>query len=159
MKKIALVLSVFMLLVITSCGSSKTVRVSKKVIKGDWTLSSITYNQAGTYNTVLLNDASKACFEGSTWKFVPNNNTGIYTINDESCSTGERYFVFTIQEVDAETGLYDFLLKPTNEKYKSDTNQGFRLKLSALSDTDMVWQQTVNVAGSILTINMNFIKQ
>jgi hypothetical protein len=159
MKKIALVLSVFMLLVITSCGSSKTVRVSKKVIKGDWTLSSITYNQAGTYNTVLLNDASKACFEGSTWKFVPNNNTGIYTINDESCSTGERYFVFTIQEVDAETGLYDFLLKPTNEKYKSDTNQGFRLKLSALSDTDMVWQQTVNVAGSTLTINMNFIKQ
>lgn len=148
-----------MLLVITSCGSSKTVRVSKKVIKGDWTLSSITYNQAGTYNTVLLNDASKACFEGSTWKFVPNNNTGIYTINDESCSTGERYFVFTIQEVDAETGLYDFLLKPTNEKYKSDTNQGFRLKLSALYDTDMVWQQTVNVAGSILTINMNFIKQ
>ena len=159
MKRIALILSVFTLLVVTSCGTSKTVRVSKKVIKGDWTLSSITYNQAGTYNTVLLNDASKVCFEGSTWKFVPNNNTGIYAINDASCSTGERYFVFTIQEIDEVTGLYDFLLKPTNEKYKSDTNQGFRLKLSALSDTDMVWQQTVNVAGSPLTINMNFIKQ
>ncbi|CAH8282934.1 lipocalin-like protein [Mariniflexile fucanivorans] len=143
---------------ILSCGASKTVRVSKKVIKGDWVLNSITYNQSGTFNATLLNDASKACFEGSTWQFVPNNNTGVYSINDATCATGERYFVFTIQEVDAETGLYDFLLKPTDEKHKSETNQGFRLKLSALSDTDMQWQQSVNVGGSPLTINMNFSK-
>ncbi|MBP0902756.1 lipocalin family protein [Mariniflexile gromovii] len=144
---------------LVSCGTSKTVRVSKKVIKGDWVLNSITYNQAGTYNATLLNDASKACFEGSIWQFVPNNNTGVYTINGTNCATGERYFVFTIQEVDAETGLYDFLLKPTNEKHKSETNQGFRLKLAALSDNAMQWQQTVNVNGSTLTINMGFSKQ
>ncbi|WP_372755974.1 lipocalin family protein [Mariniflexile sp.] len=156
MKKIFLF---FVAISVLSCGSSKTVRVSKKVIKGDWVLNSITYNQSGNYNVTLLNDASKACFEGSTWSFVPNNNTGAYTINDPSCATGERHFVFTIQEVDAETGLYDFLLKPTNEKHKSETNQGFRLKLSALSDTDMVWQQSVNVSGSAFTLNMNFSKQ
>ncbi|MFD0990652.1 lipocalin family protein [Mariniflexile jejuense] len=144
---------------LVSCGASKTVRVSKKVIKGDWVLNSITYNQAGTYNATLLNDAPKACFEGSTWQFVPNNNTGVYSINNASCASGERHFVFTIQEVDAETGLYDFLLKPTNEKHKSETNQGFRLKLAALSDTNMQWQQTISVSGSPLTINMNFIKQ
>ena len=145
--------------VLISCGTSKTVRGSKKVIKGDWLLNSITYSQAGTYNVTLLNDVSKACFEGSNWQFVPNNNTGKYTINDSSCSIGERYFVFTIQEVNPETGLYDFLLKPTDVKHKSDTNQGFRLKLSALSDTNMQWQQATNVAGSSFTINMNFIKQ
>lgn len=156
MKKLILL---FLAIGLVSCGTSKTVRVSKKVIKGDWVLNSVTYNQAGTYNTKLLNDASKACFEGSTWQFVPNNNTGVYTINETSCSTGERHFVFTIQEVDAETGLYDFLLKPTNEKHKSENNQGFRLKLAALSDTNMQWQQTVSVNGSSLTINMNFIKQ
>ena len=157
MKKLVIALSI--LLIVVSCGTSKTVRTSKKVIKGNWVLSSITYSQAGTYNTTLLNDASKSCFEGSTWQFIPNNNTGIYTINDTSCSTGERHFVFTIQEVNAETGLYDFLLKPTDEKHKSETNQGFRLKLSALSDTAMQWQQSVNVSGSSLTINMNFTKQ
>ncbi|MFG6685455.1 lipocalin family protein [Mariniflexile sp. HNIBRBA6329] len=144
---------------LVSCGASKTVRVSKKVIKGDWVLNSVTYNQAGNYNVTLLNDASKACFEGSTWQFVPNNNTGVYSINDASCATGERHFVFTIQEVDAETGLYDFLLKPTDEKHKSETNQGFRLKLATLSDDTMQWQQTVSVAGSTLTLNMNFSKQ
>lgn len=155
MKKIILLL---LTIGFMSCGTSKTVRVSKKVIKGDWTLSTITYSQPGKYNVTLLNDTNKDCFEGSTWQFVPNNNTGSYNINDSSCSTGLRSFVFTIQEVDAATGLYDFLLKPTDEKHKSETNQGFRLSLTSLSDTYMQWQQTVSVDGKPFTITMNFNK-
>ena len=145
-------------MILSACGTSKTVSLSKKVIKGNWTLNSITYSEAGTYNVTLLDDATKKCFEGSTWQFVPNNNTGIYTINDSNCLAGERHFVFTIQEVDEQTGLYDFLLKPTNNKHKSETNKGFRLKLSALSDTMMQWQQTVSVDGKPFIISMNFNK-
>lgn len=156
MKKILLLLLTVGMM---SCGTSKTVRVSKKIIKGDWTLNSITYSETGTYNVTLLNDVSKACFEGSTWKFIPNNNTGIYTINKETCSVGERNFVFTIQEVDAETGLYDFLLKPTDARNKSENNAGFRINLSALSDTNMQWNQTVMVNGKPFTITMNFNKE
>ncbi|MGM5469277.1 lipocalin family protein [Flavobacteriaceae bacterium LMO-SS05] len=141
-----------------SCSSSKTLRQSKTIIKGSWTLNSVTYDKAGKYNVTLLNDTSKDCFEGSTWQFVPNNNTGTYTINESSCSTGIRNFIFTIQEEHAETGLYDFMLKPTNEKYKSDTNQGFRLNLKALSETLMQWQQTLIVDGAPFTITMNFNK-
>ena len=155
MKKIILLL---LTIGFMSCGTSKTVRVSKKVIKGDWTLSTITYSQPGKYNVTLLNDTNKDCFEGSIWQFVPNNNTGSYNINDSSCSTGLRSFVFTIQEVDAATGLYDFLLKPTDEKHKSEINQGFRLSLTSLSDTYMQWQQTVSVDGKPFTITMNFNK-
>ncbi|MDO5978712.1 lipocalin family protein [Flavivirga spongiicola] len=142
-----------------SCGTSKTVRTSKKVIKGNWVLNSITYSEKGTYNVNLLNDDSKDCFEGSLWQFVPNNNTGTYNISNVGCSSGARNFVFTIQEIDSQTGLYDFLLKPTNEKYKSDTNQGFRLNLTALSDVAMEWEQTVRVDGKPFTITMNFNKQ
>ncbi|MCF7559694.1 lipocalin family protein [Sabulilitoribacter multivorans] len=155
MKRIILLLITVTLM---SCGASKTVRDSKKTIKGDWTLNTIDYSALGTFNVTLLNDVSKECFEGSTWKFIPNNNTGIYTINNSNCLTGERHFVFTIQEVDAQTGLYDFLLKPTNEKGKSETNQGFRLKLKALSETQMQWQQTVYVDGKPFIINLNFTK-
>lgn len=155
MKKILLI---FLAIGLFSCGTSKTVRESKKVIKGEWTLSSISYSETGTYNVTLLNDASKTCFEGSSWQFIPNNNTGVYTINKASCSTGVRNFVFTIQEIDPQTGLYDFLLKPTNEKNKSDTNQGFRLSLKSLSEAAMQWQQTVSVDGKPFTITMNFNK-
>ena len=141
-----------------SCGSTKTVRDSKKVIKGEWVISSINYSKAGTYNVKLLDDVSKKCFEYSAWNFIPNNNTGSYNIKDGSCQTGIRNFVFTIQEVDQQTGLYDFLLKPTNEKGKSETNQGFRMRLAAISDMAMQWQQTVSVEGEPFTITMNFTK-
>lgn len=143
---------------LVSCGTSKTVRTSKKVIKGEWTLSSIAYSETGTYNVTLLDDVSKECFEGSKWQFIPNNNTGSYSISNVSCSTGIRDFVFTIQEVDKETGLYDFLFKPTDVKHKSVTNQGYRLSLTALSDTNMEWQQTVSVDGKPFIITMNFNK-
>ncbi|MBI9042324.1 lipocalin family protein [Lutibacter sp.] len=156
MKKLIVV--VLLLVSVISCGTSKTVRTSKKVIKGEWTLNSVTYNQTGTYAISLLNDASKECFEGSAWQFIPNNNTGIYTIEKGDCFPGERNFVFTIQEVDPETGLYDFLLKPTNEKNKSEDNKGFRLQLAELSEGSMTWVQTLNVNGKPFKINMNFTK-
>ena len=155
MKKIILIL---LAIGIVSCGTSKNIRNSKKLIQGNWTLSTITYSKTGNYNVTLLNDTSKDCFEGSTWEFIPNNNTGTYSINESSCITGVRNFVFTIQEVNAETGFHDFLLKPTNDKNKSETNQGFRLKLSALTDTEMQWQQTVIENGIPFIINMNFTK-
>jgi len=141
-----------------SCGTSKVVRESEKVIKGNWSLTSITYSKTGDYNVTLLNDTSKECFENSKWQFIPNNNTGLYSIINANCDNGERYFNFTIQDVDEDTGYYDFLLKPTNEKGKSENNQGFRFRLTQLSEFDMQWQQTVRVNNEPFIINMNFIK-
>jgi hypothetical protein len=96
MKKII----VFVLLasMVISCGTPKTVIQSKKVIKGYWSLDQITYSEPGTFDVTLLNDASSDCFIGSKWRFIPNNNTGIYTITDTHCEpTGDRNFNFTIQ--------------------------------------------------------------
>ena len=152
MKKFILLSITFLFL---ACGASKNVRDSKKIIKGNWSLTKITYSKTGDYNVTLFNEASTSCFEGSSWKFVPNNNTGVYTINNASCTTGDRGFIFTIQEIDATTGLYDFLLKPAN----TDANLGFRLNLAQLSDSFMQWQQTVTVDGEPFIINMNFTKQ
>lgn len=156
MKKSILFLITFITLI--SCGTPKTVIQSKKVIKGYWTLNEITYSETGNFNTVLLNDSGATCFEGSIWQFIPNNNTGNYTINNQECEIGERNFIFTIQEIDSNTGLYDFLLKPTNIKNKSTDNKGFRLNLTQLSETSMQWQQTVLLEGKPFKINMNFSK-
>lgn len=156
MKKIIPIILITFLLF--ACGGSKTVRTSKKVMKGDWTLNSVSYNTTNTLSVKLLNDASAKCFEGSTWQFIPNNNTGKYAITNTNCSTGERNFIFTIQEIDKTTGLYNFLIKPTDVKGKSETNKGYRLRLSQLSDTSMQWQQTVNANGKPFNISMNFTK-
>lgn len=145
-------------LIFNACGVSKTVIDSRKVIKGTWMLSEVTYSEQGTFETTLLGDSSDDCFEGSNWRFIPNNNSGSYTIDKGNCSAGTRNFLFTIQEIDQSSGLYDFMLKPTNEKGKSETNAGFRLRLASLSDSNMQWQQTVSVDGQPLTIFMNFTK-
>src|SRR5690606_21670103 len=116
-----------------ACGTPKTVQESRKVLKGYWTLDNISYDSAGTFNVTVFNDTSAECFEGSTWRFIPNNNTGNYNVDDPNCPTGQRDFIFTIQEIDPTTGLYDFLLKPTNAKGKSETNVGFRLRLDRKS--------------------------
>lgn len=141
-----------------ACGTPKTVQESRKTIKGYWALDNISYDSSGTFNVTLFNDTSVECFEGSTWRFIPNNNTGIYTIENPNCPTGERNFIFTIQEIDPTTGLYDFLLKPTDAKGRSDTDVGFRLRLARLNESSMRWEQTVNLDGKPFKINMNFSK-
>jgi hypothetical protein len=156
MKKI-LMLAVIAATVL-ACGTPKTVQESRKVIKGYWSLDNISYDRSGTFNVTLFNDTSKECFEGSSWRFIPNNNTGVYTVNNANCPTGDRNFIFDIQEVDPTTGLYDFLLKPTNAKGKSEDNTGFRLRLTRLNESSMQWEQTVSLEGSPFKITMNFSK-
>lgn len=156
MKK--LVMLIVLASIILSCGTPKVVIQSKKIIKGNWSLENITYSENGKFNVTMLNDVTSTCFEGSKWRFIPNNNTGIYTISNENCSKGDRNFIFTIQEVDATTGLYDFLLKPTDSKNKSADNKGFRMNLSQLSETTMQWVQTVTLENKPFKINMNFSK-
>ncbi len=141
-----------------SCGTPKTVQESRKILKGYWALNSISYDSSGKFNVMLFNDTSVECFEGSNWRFIPNNNSGNYTIENSNCPTGQRDFIFTIQEIDPSSGLYDFLLKPTNAKGKSDTDVGFRLRLAQLNESSMRWEQTVNLDGKPFKINMNFSK-
>lgn len=141
-----------------SCGTPKTVQESKKVLKGYWNLDEISYNKSGTFNVTIFDDTSAECLEGSTWRFIPNNNTGKYTIDNSDCPTGDRNFIFTIVEIDPASGLYDFMIKPTNEKGKSPDKAGFRLHLAQLNDTNMRWEQTVSLDGEPFKIKMAFSK-
>ncbi len=158
MRKLLFMLAAVLLVV--SCGPSKVAVDARKTFKGDWVLNDVTYpNNTGIYNVTLFNDASTACFKGSTWSFVSNNNTGTYTTQGADCTAGERYFRWSIDEENTPSGMFDFLLKPTDSRYKSTTgDQGFRLNLVSLTDTSMVWQQTVTLEGKPFVIRMNFTK-
>jgi hypothetical protein len=152
MKKI--ILFVFVA-TIFSCGISKNIKSKEKTIKGNWILKKITTSKTGNYNVTMFNDTTKKCLEGSAWKFVPNNNSGVYSINEVNCIAGNRDFIFSIQEIDQASGFYDFLLKPKNDQ----NNIGFRVELSELSESKMKWQQNLMINGTPFIINMDFIKQ
>lgn len=158
MKKILILLIVTGLF--TACGPSKVAKEARKTFDGEWMLTSVTYpNNSGEFNVTLFNEASASCFENSVWDFVSNNNRGDYTVQGVGCEQNTNYFIWSIDEENTPVGVYDFLLKPTNEDFKSTTgNQGFRLNLKSLSDTNMVWEQTVSLEGAPFTIRMNFTK-
>lgn len=157
MKKIFLIMVVAIL---ASCNSTQqTIIAAKKTLKGEWSLDNITYNRSGIFEVDLYDDASAECFTGSTWKFIPNNNTGMYNINTDQCtSNGVRNFRFTIPEPDA-AGQYSFLFKPIDEKKRStNNNKGYRMTLVHLDDTTMTWSQSVMLEGEPFVITMNFNK-
>ena len=155
MKKI---ITVFIAFVLLSCGSSKVVKEYEKTIKGNWSLDNINSTVIGDLDFEIFGNNSRDCLIDSSWEFIPNNNTGSYVLSGSECSTEKKYFVFTIQEVNSTSGFYDFLLKPTNAKGKSESNTGFRLELKNMTDTSMVWEQTINFEGKPQKLTFNFNK-
>lgn len=158
MKKLILIVTAVLL--IASCGPSKTAVEARKTLKGDWVLKEVSYpNNPGIYNVTLFNDSSVNCFNGSRWDFVSNNNTGTYALQGTDCPAEQRYFRWSIDEENTAPGTFDFLLKPTNSKYKSVTGgEGFRLNLLSLTATSMILEQTVTFEGKPFVIRMNFSK-
>lgn len=150
----------FSVLILTSCGSAEVVNEARKTLDGNWNLSSITFpGNAEDLNVELLGDANAQCLEGSDWHFVSNNNTGYYAVSDMDCNTETAYFRWSVDAVDPATGNFDFILKPTNSDYESTMGDaGFRINLVTLTQTDMVWEQTVSFEGEPFTIRMNFNK-
>lgn len=158
MKYIKQSLLIMLVTLLASCGASKTVKESRKTLKGNWTLNDVTYDRPGTYKVNLFNDASEECMEGSTWRFIPNNNFGNYTLSGSGCDTEIRYFVWGVEETGGDMMNYDILVKPTDSKMKSATNAGFRVNLAYLAEDQLQMSQTVNVDGEPFRITMTFAK-
>ena len=146
--------------VLSSCGASQVQREARKTFNGGWTLSNISFpNSSDGLQVTLFEDATADCLRNSNWNFISNNNEGTYTLTSATCDTSTRHFIWSIDEVNAATGTYNLLLKPTNADHESTTgNQGFRINIVTLTDTNMVWEQTVNFEGEPFTIRMNFNK-
>ena len=156
MKKILFILITAVFL--GSCGSSNVEREARKTVNGDWLLTDITFpGNPGDFNVTLFQDASVSCLENSEWNFISNNNTGSYNATLPQCDADPRFFAWSVEEVQSEAGRYDFMLKPTDSDSTGE-NQGFRINIVSLTDTQMVWEHTISFEGDPFTIRMNFTK-
>ena len=158
MKKTALIF--FCLVTLLSCGTSQVVREADKTMKGDWRLTDISYPGNGdALQVTVFNDVPAECLEGSTWNFISSNNTGSYNPVGAGCDSGPNFFIWSIDEVNANAGNYDLMFKPTDADHKSTMNdRGYRINLTNLSADQMVWEQTISFEGKPFTIRMNFNK-
>lgn len=93
-------------LVLFSCKTSsvtgkKLDKSAQVAIKGDWVLTSVTYPGSQYIKVNSFDIADSKCFEGSTWKFVSNNNKGNMALTSADCtgfSSPITWFVNTDQE-------------------------------------------------------------
>jgi len=148
-------------LLFTACSGSKEAKTMKKTINGEWTLGTITVEGvAGKVNATVFNEADYNCFTGSTWHFVSNNSSGTYTLPGvgPGCTAISRKIRWSIYEPAGQEKRFQF--KRLDDKNNPmDNNDGYRLSVVALSDSNMQLKSTITFQNKPASIIYNFIKK
>ncbi|SEK44225.1 Lipocalin-like domain-containing protein [Aquimarina amphilecti] len=153
----------FIGILLSSCGASDAfTRAAKVSINGVWILKRANFDTTSTtkYNVTVLGDVPLKCIESTNWEFISNNNTGSYALSGTSCpNTGNYNFIWSIPK-GIQGDNHSILLKPVNEKMKSEiNNKGYRMHLYELNEDKMIWSYDMIADGEKLTIKLYFDKQ
>ena len=133
---------------LASCGSLDT--KSQGGIKGDWMISSVTYPGSEYIKVTSFDVADSKCFEGSTWKFVSNNNTGTMNISKGGCPSFTSPIVWTV------TKEGNFTLKITEGEKAKRVTQGYFLKLRNQTESAFQLVDNVTVGGKNVEVVYQF---
>lgn len=96
-------------------------------LKGEWTLSNVSYPSGHKVTSFHVADAK--CFEGSQWKFVSNNNTGTMSLNNSGdCPAFGSNIVWNIKQ----DGTFN--LKFVGSEKAKHVTEGYNLFVSNLTD-------------------------
>lgn len=161
MKK--LLLYAVLILLASSCGTTKSnadAKPSKKTLKGTWEITNIKFvGEAGLYKATLFDMADSACFKGSEWVFIPNNNTGKFTINEgsqcEAVATRIRWSFYEPGD-----GTYQFQFKYVDEKNKpiDSANRGYRSIINSLGENSMEMSVETTYQGKEFDVVLTYTK-
>ena len=150
MKKILFLFVSFAFLV--SCKSTLDTK-SQTGIKGNWTITNVSYAGSDVMRVNSFNIADAKCFEGSLWNFVSNNNKGTMQLAKAGCPAFSSPIVWTITK----TG--DFTLKITEGDKAKNVTQGYFLKVRNQTETSFQLVDNINVGGKNTEIVYQFVKQ
>lgn len=135
-----------------SCKSQKGAidteqNASKGAVKGNWVITDINFEGIPRGSKVtVFDEASYNCFKGSQW-VLPSNNNGSYTLSstEDGCSTATQSIVWSIYK---QGGIDQFQFKKVGGGVKAkNVTDGYRVEISSLTNTTMVWRAEVNFEG------------
>ncbi len=156
MKKL-IVLSVFAVLLSacksTSATNTKVDRKSQVAIKGEWVITSVSYPGSEYIKVNSFDIADSKCFEGSTWKFISNNDKGEMALTKAGCtsfSSPIRWFV----NKDGQ-----FVLKVLDAGIKAKkVREGYVLNVANQSESSFQLVDKIDVGGKITNVVYQFQK-
>ena len=138
----------------TSATNTKVDRKSQVAIKGNWTITSVTYPGSDVIKVNSFEIADSKCFEGSSWKFVSNNDSGTMALigggNCPSFSSPIKWFV----NKDGQ-----FVLKVLNAGLKAKkVRDGYVLRIAAQTTETFQLLDRIDVGGKTTDVVYQFQK-
>lgn len=156
MKKLILllVLSVFFVnCKSTSATETKKDRQSQVAIKGNWVITTVSYPGSEVIKVNSFGLADSKCFEGSTWKFVSNNDSGMMTLNSAACAS----FSSPIKWFVNKDGQFVLKVLNAGEKAKK-VRDGYVLNVANQSEASFQLLDQINVGGTMTNVVYQFQK-
>lgn len=138
----------------TSATNTKLDRSSQVDIKGNWSLTSVSYPGSEYIKVNSFGLADSKCFENSSWKFVSNNNKGEMALNGGAdCPAFSSPITWFVNK-DGQ-----FVLKVLNagEKAKK-VRDGYILKLANQSESSFQLVDRISVGNNMADVVYQFQK-
>ena len=136
----------------TSSVTDKKLDKSAQVaMKGNWEISSVNYPGSEYIKISSFQIADSKCFEGSTWKFISNNNKGSVALTKSDClsfSSPITWFVNTNGQ---------FVLKVLNADEKAKkVRAGYILSLANQTKDSFQLIDKIDVGGKMTDVVYQF---
>lgn len=123
---------------------------SEVAIKGNWTVTSVTYPGSEYIKVNSFDLADSKCFVGSTWKFISNNNKGEMALTNASCTAFSSPITWYINKEG------NFVMKIINDTKAKKVLEGYILTISNSTENSFQLMDKVNVGGQFVNVTYQF---
>jgi len=141
-----------MVALFASCGSLD--QKSQTGIKGNWTISNVSYPGSDYIKVTSFDVADSKCFVGSSWNFISNNNKG--TMNLTSSGVGCPSFTSPIVWTVTKAGTFN--LKITEGQKAKKVTEGYILTIRNQTENSFELVDNVSVGGKNVEVVYSFSK-
>ena len=123
---------------------------SEVAIKGNWTVTSVTYPGSEYIKVNSFDLADSKCFVGSTWKFISNNNKGEMALTNASCTAFSSPITWYINKDG------NFVMKIINDTKAKKVVEGYILTIANSTENSFQLMDKVNVGGQFVNVTYQF---
>lgn len=154
MKKIILLIAVTIFAFACKTQSPVSTKLDNKsevAIKGNWTVSAVTYPGSEYIKVSSFDIADSKCFVGSTWKFISNNNKGNMALTKTDCMAFASNITWYINK----EGQFVMKFIDAGVKRKSVTD-GVILSVANQTENSFQLIDRINVGGKSVEVVYQF---
>ena len=153
MKKIILI-SVLSVLILSckskSATATKLDMKTERALKGDWTISSVTYPGSEVIKVTSFDLADSKCFVGSQWKLIANNNKGNFSLVSPNCTQYSTPITWFLNKEG------EFVMKILDESKAKKIKTGYVLRIANPSENAFQLIDKIDVAGKMIDVVYQF---